>query len=79
MKMGTVIVLAACLLGIIVLIAIAVLKALFNLLSWIEEKISERGLGGWVLLFLVLEIIIFLLNEFVFGKLNKSILLCALL
>ena len=50
MKMGTIIVLAACLLGIIVLVVIAVIKATFNLLSWIGEKINEIGLGGLVVL-----------------------------
>lgn len=77
--MGTIIILIACLIGIIVLVAIAVIKAVFNLLAWIGEKISERGLGGLVVLILILEIILYILNEFVSGRLIKSILLCALL
>ena len=77
--MGICIILAACLLGIFVLVAIAVIKVIFNLLSWIGEKISESGLGGLVVLILILEIILYILNEFVSGRINKSILLCALL
>ena len=77
--MGSIIILIACLFGIIVLVAIAVIKAVFNFLAWIGEKISKRGLGGLVVLILILEIILYILNEFVSGRLNKSILLCALL
>lgn len=77
--MGICIILATCLLGIFVLVAIAVIKVIFNLLSWIGEKISENGLGGVVVLIFILEIVLFLLNEFVLGRLTKSILLCALL
>ena len=77
--MEAIIILTVCLLGIFLLVAYMVIKAIFNLLAWIGEKISERGLGGLVVLILVLELIIYLLNEFVFPSLNKSILLCALL
>ena len=77
--MGDIIILVACLLGIFLLVAYMVIKAIFNLLAWIGEKISERGLGGLVVLILILEILLYILDEFVSGRLNKSILLCALL
>lgn len=68
--MSVIIILVACLLGIVLLVAYFVIKAIFNLLAWIGEIISERGLGGLVVLILVLELIIYLLNEFVFPSLN---------
>lgn len=76
--MGTIIILIACLIVIIVLVAIAVIKAVFNLLAWIGEKISERGLGGLVVLILILEILLYILDEFVSGRLDTSIILCEL-
>ena len=76
--MGTIIILIACLIVIIVLVAIAVIKAVFNLLAWIGEKISERGLGGLVVLILILEILLYILDEFVSGRLDTSIQLCEL-
>lgn len=77
--MEAIIILTVCLLGIFLLVAYMVIKAIFNLLAWIGEKISERGLGGLVVLILILEILLYILDEFISGRLNKSILLCALL
>lgn len=77
--MEAIIILTVCLLGIFLLVAYFVIKAIFNLLAWIGEKISERGLGGLVVLILILEILLYILDEFISGRLNKSILLCALL
>lgn len=77
--MGSIIILIACLFVLIVLVAIAVIKAVFNLLAWIGEKISERGLGVLVVLIFDTGDILYILNEFVSGRLIKSILLCALL
>ena len=76
--MGSIIILIACLIGIIVLVAIAVINAVFNLLAWIGEKISERGLDGLVVLILILEIFLYILDEFVSGRLDTSIILCEL-
>lgn len=77
--MEAIIILTVYLLGIFLLVAYMVIKAIFNLLAWIGEKISERGLGGLVVLILILEILLYILDEFISGRLNKSILLCALL
>lgn len=77
--MEAIIILTVCLLGIFLLVAYMVIKAIFNLLAWIGEKISERGLGGLVVLILILEILLYILDEFISGRVNKSILLCALL
>lgn len=77
--MEAIIILTVCLLGIFLHVAYMVIKAIFNLLAWIGEKISERGLGGLVVLILILEILLYILDEFISGRLNKSILLCALL
>lgn len=77
--MEAIIILTVCLLGIFLLVAYMVINAIFNLLAWIGEKISERGLGGLVVLILILEILLYILDEFISGRVNKSILLCALL
>lgn len=76
--MSVIIILVACLLGIVLLVAYFVIKAIFNLLAWIGEKISERGLGGLVVLILILEILLYILDEFVSGRLDTSIILCEL-
>lgn len=76
--MEAIIILTVCLLGIFLLVAYMVIKAIFNLLAWIGEKISERGLGGLVVLILILEILIYILDEFVSGRLDTSIILCEL-
>ena len=77
--MEAIIILTVCLLGIFLLVAYKVIKAIFNLVDWIGGKINERGLGGLVVLILILEILLYIFDEFVSGRLNKSILLCALL